>query len=445
MTDAPQEPTPNPTYYTSATPPPPVSAEPYSQAAPTPPKPDSPKRSASAGMIAAIAVAALVGGVSGAGVSLWAVNSDSSTVSGSDASPTSITVNDSEDATTITAVAAKASPSVVTISVTGTDSAGTGSGVVLSEDGYVLTNTHVVTLDGETSSAAINVETNDGRLLTATLVGTDPVDDLAVIKIDNVDNMIAAEFADSSKLNVGDTAIAIGAPLGLAGTVTNGIVSALNRSITVASAAAPEENSGEDTAPNPDSTSPFDFWNFDNAPGNNTAPAASSTISLSVIQTDAAINPGNSGGALLDADGKVIGINVAIASAGGDATSGSIGVGFAIPSNIAERIAKEIIADGTASHGLLGANVDVVSAETAPDATTVGALITKLTSGGAAEAAGLKPGDIVTKVNDIPITSPTDLTAQVRALAGGSKAEITYVRDGNAAKVTATLGELPAD
>ena len=445
MTDAPHEPTPTPSYYTSATPPPPVSAEPYPPAAPTPPKPESPKRSASVGMIAAIAVAALVGGVSGAGVSLWAVNSNSSSVSGADASPTSITVNDSEDATTITAVAAKASPSVVTISVTGADSSGTGSGVVLSEDGYVLTNTHVVTLDGDTGTASINVETNDGRLLTATLVGTDPVDDLAVIKIDDVDNLIPAEWADSSKLNVGDTAIAIGAPLGLAGTVTNGIVSALNRSITVASSAAPEENSGEDTAPNPDSTSPFDFWNFDNAPGEDAATPASSTISLSVIQTDAAINPGNSGGALLDAEGKVIGINVAIASAGGDSTSGSIGVGFAIPSNIAERIANEIIETGSASHGLLGANVDVVSAETAPAATTVGALITKLTSGGAAEAAGLQAGDIVTKVNGIPITNPTDLTAQIRALAGGSDAEITYIRDGKAAEVTATLGELPAE
>ena len=446
MTDAPHEPNPAPVpapvYYTSATPPPPVAPEtsPYTTPAP---KQESPKRSASVGIIAALAVGALVGGISGAGVSLWAVNANSSSVSGGNANPTTITVNDADDATTITAVAATASPSVVTISASSGDTAGTGSGVVLSEDGYVLTNTHVVTLDGAAATANIEVEMADGRLMTATLVGTDPIVDLAVIKIDDVTDLVPLEFADSSKLNVGDTAIAIGAPLGLAGTVTNGIVSALNRSITVASSAVPE-TSGDtgDNGSEPDTESPFDFWNFD-IPGNEDAPTtATSTISLPVIQTDAAINPGNSGGALLDSDGKVIGINVAIASAGGSSAAGSIGVGFAVPSNLAKRVSGEIIASGSASHGLLGANVADVTLASNPDTTTVGASIQEVTSGGAAEAAGLKSGDIVTKFNGVPITDRTDLTAQVRMLAGGDSAEIVYVRNGDASSATVTVGEL---
>ena len=258
-----------------------------------------------------------------------------------------VNVNDADDATLITAVAAKASPSVVTISVSASAGGGTGSGVILSEDGYVLTNTHVVTLDGAVADPDIQVATNDGRLYDATIVGTDPISDLAVIKLDGATDLQPAEFADSDELNVGDTAIAIGAPLGLAGTVTNGIVSALNRSITIASSAAPEESDGtEEETPTPES--PFDFWQFDVPGQEQGTPSASSTISLSVVQTDAAINPGNSGGALLDSDGNVIGINVAIASAGSSSgQSGSIGVGFAIPSNLAQRVADELIANGS--------------------------------------------------------------------------------------------------
>jgi putative serine protease PepD len=442
MTDAPHEPTPAPVYYTSATPPPPVGPDGSDGSDSTvPPKPEAPKRSASVGIIAALAVGALVGGVSGAGVSLWAVDANSSRVSDSNATPASITVNNAEDATLVTAVAAQASPSVVTISVTASNSAGSGSGVVINDDGYILTNTHVVTLDGAAASSVIQVETSDGRLLNAELVGTDPIVDLAVIKVDEAAELPAVDFADSSELNVGDTAIAIGAPLGLSGTVTNGIVSALNRSITVASSAVPDDASGDETTPNGES--PFDFWNFD-VPGEDGAetPQATSTISLSVIQTDAAINPGNSGGALLDAEGDVIGINVAIASAGGSSAAGSIGVGFAVPSNLAKRVAAEIIADGAATHGLLGAGVSDVSLESQPDATTLGANIESISADGAAEEAGLRVGDIVTRFNDIPITSSTDLTAQVRSLAGGATAEVTYVRDGDASTAEVTLGTL---
>jgi putative serine protease PepD len=402
----------------------------------------TPKRNAPVGVIAALAVGALVGGASGAGVTLWATSLNAETPAVSSGTPTTITVNDAADATQITAVAAQASPSVVTISVTSDSAGGTGSGVVLSEDGYILTNAHVVTLDGAVSNPTIKVQTNDGRLLDATVVGVDSIYDLAVIKVDGVTDLQPATFADSSELNVGDTAIAIGAPLGLAGTVTNGIVSALNRSITVASSAVPEEDDA--TEESPDSETPFDFWNFDLGDEQQQQSSTSSTISLAVIQTDAAINPGNSGGALLNSDAEVIGINVAIASAGSSSSqSGSIGVGFAIPSNIAQRVAEELIETGTATHGLLGASVmDVTEDPDQPDAEVVGASIVELTSGGAAESAGLRVGDIVTGFNGLPITGKTDLTAQVRAVAAGDEVTITYVRDGEAATVDVLLGTL---
>jgi len=354
-------------------------------------------------------------------------------------------VNNPDNATTVTAVAASASPSVVTISATSSDAGGTGSGVVLSKDGYVLTNTHVVTLDGATGDANIKVQTNDGRLFSAKVIGTDPISDLAVIKVEGVTDLQPADFADSSKLNVGDTAIAIGAPLGLSGTVTDGIVSAINRSITIASSAAPADP--EDSSPTPDQSSPFDFYIPGQGDQGQSAPTTSaSTISLAVIQTDAAINPGNSGGALLNADGKVIGINVAIASAGGTSAasqSGSIGVGFAIPANLAERVAKEIIENGAATHGLLGATIaDVTEDSAQADSATVGASIQEVTAGGAAASAGLKAGDIITGIDGLPVTGKTDLTAQVRALAGGAKTTISYVRNGKSANVDLTLGTL---
>ena len=410
--------------------------------------PKEPRRKGSVALVAALALGALVGGASGAGVTALIMSGQGGgiPVSQSDG-PSNVVVNNSESVNQITAVAAKASPSVVTISVASGQAGGTGSGVILSEDGYVLTNTHVVTLDGAVADARIQVTANDGKLYKATLVGTDPVSDLAVIKLTDASGLEPINWADSSRLNVGDTAIALGAPLGLAGTVTNGIVSALNRSITVASSAAPEtpEQNGQDDGQD-DGQNPFDFWNFDipNEDGTPKPQAGQSagSISLAVIQTDAAINPGNSGGALLNGKGELIGINVAIANAGGNAApaAGSIGGGFAIPSNLAQRISKELIADGKATHGLLGASV--TGATNDADSTTVGALINEVSAGGAAEKAGLQKGDIVTNFNDVPITDANDLTAQVRALAAGAKADLTYVRDGKSVTVSVTLGEL---
>jgi putative serine protease PepD len=408
------------------------------------------KRRGTLPIVAALIAGALIGGASSAGVAAIITNSDNTTQTASTTTPQNVVVNDTTSVNEITAVAAKASPSVVTISVTADTSAGTGSGIVLSKDGYILTNTHVVTLDGSASTVKIQVETSDGKLYDAELVGTDPVSDLAVIKLKDASGLTPLDFADSSKLNVGDSAIAIGAPLGLAGTVTNGIVSALNRSIQVASSAAPD--STDDSQQTPDGQDGqngqgFDFWNFD-MPGQDgqqqTQTQATSTISLPVIQTDAAINPGNSGGALLNSKGQLIGINVAIASAGSTSDgsqSGSIGVGFAIPSNLAKRVADEIINDGKASHGMLGASVQDA---TSSDAGVVGALIKEVVSGGAAEAAGLKAGDIVTNFNGVPISNATDLTAQVRFLPASDKADLSYVRDGKTVTTSVTLGEYSA-
>ncbi|MEO7123642.1 MAG: trypsin-like peptidase domain-containing protein [Lacisediminihabitans sp.] len=425
-----------------------------SWATPTPTPAASPKRSRAVGLVAALAVGALVGGVSGAGVYAFATGGGQNvqTTSSTAVKPANITVNDRDNATLITKVAAEATPSVVTINVTGTSSAGTGSGVILSKDGYILTNTHVVTLDGEVANAKVKVETSDGHLYSAKVVGTDPISDLAVVKIDGVNDLPPLQFADSSKLNVGDSAIAIGAPLALSNTVTNGIVSALNRSITIASSAVPDSSSssngddGSNGKNNGNSNGPFDFWQFGTPKGTQPDTTAQSSIALAVIQTDAAINPGNSGGALLDSDGRVIGINVAIASAGSGgagSASGSIGVGFAIPANFAKRIANEIISTGKATHGLLGASVaDVGDSQTVTNSTIVGASIEDLTSGGAAAAAGLQKGDIVTSFAGVPISGKTDLTAQVRVLAAGAKTQLNYVRNGKTYTANVTLGTL---
>jgi len=408
------------------------------------------KRSSRVTLVAALAAAALIGGVVGGGISAIAVSSNQNSSSTATNSPAAqnITVNDTKSVNVVTAVAAKVEPSVVTISVTGSSEAGTGSGVILSDDGYVLTNTHVVTLDGETASGKIQVTTSDGHIYDATVVGTDPIVDLAVIKLKDASGLQPASFANSSKLNVGETAIAIGAPLGLSNTVTDGIVSSLNRSITIASSAVPDSSSSDSSDGNDNGqggSGPFDFWQFNNGQGDTQqqSTAATATISLPVIQTDAAINPGNSGGALLNSDGKVIGINVAIASAGsgttGGSQAGSIGVGFAIPSNLAERVANEIIKDGKATHGLLGAGVKDA---TSTAGSTTGALLQSVTAGGAAADAGLKEGDVITEFNGVKITGATDLTAQVRFLAAGASTSLTYVRDGKSSTVDVTLGAL---
>lgn len=400
----------------------------------------APKKSSGAGKVVGLIVAAaIVGGAAGLGGAYAGVTWFAPVSASPAAGPSTVTVNDTDSVNQTTAIAAKVVPSVVTIEATGSSAAGTGSGVVLTEDGYVVTNTHVVTLDGATGDATIRVTTSDGRVYDAEVVGTDPTYDLAVIKLKDAEDLTPIEIADSSKLNVGDTTVAVGAPLGLANSVTEGIVSALNRSISIASSAAPD--SGGDSQDEQDQNSQEGPFRFDFGQGDQQSTATES-ISISVIQTDAAINPGNSGGALVDSDGKLIGINVAIATAGGSSSdgSGSIGVGFSIPSDIVKRITGEIIDNGEATHGLLGANVK--AAASVEGSTITGAYIDAVTDGGAAAAAGLQKGDIVTAFNGVPVTDATDLTAQVRAAAAGSDAEVTYVRDGKTQTVQVTLGSL---
>ncbi|MGB4136046.1 MAG: trypsin-like peptidase domain-containing protein [Microbacterium sp.] len=388
-----------------------------------------------------LVAAALVGGVAGVGGAvLWNQNAPQA-ISNTASGPQTVTVNNPGSVNETTAIAAKALPSVVTIEVAGGNEAGSGSGVILSKDGYVLTNTHVVTLGGAVSDPTIRVSTSDGRIYSATVVGTDPIYDLAVIKLKDASDLTPMEFADSSKLNVGDTVVALGAPLGLSNSVTTGIVSALNRSVQIASSAAPKGGQ-QDQQNNGDGNGQGGPFQFD-IPGQSAPQQASGTISIAAIQTDAAINPGNSGGALVNSKGDLIGINVAIATAGGSSSgseSGSIGVGFSIPGNIAKRVSEQLIKDGQATHGLLGATVRDASAS--ESATVAGASIESVSDGGAAAAAGLQKGDVVTEFDGVPITSASDLTAQVRALAGGSDAKLSYVRDGKTYEAQVTLGTL---
>ncbi|MGM1017669.1 MAG: trypsin-like peptidase domain-containing protein [Actinomycetota bacterium] len=387
---------------------------------------------------ALIVAAALVGGAAGLGGSYLGATLWPQPISSNSSGPGAVTVNNPGSVNETAAIATKVLPSVVTIDVAGASEGGSGSGVVLSDDGYVLTNTHVVTLGGAAADAAIRVTTSDGKIYDATMVGTDPIYDLAVIKIEDAEGLTPIDFADSSALNVGSTAVAVGAPLGLSNSVTTGIVSALNRSIEIASSAVPDtaDQDPQEDGEQPDGEGgPFQF----DIPGMGQQ-SATETISIAVIQTDAAINPGNSGGALVDSEGNLIGINVAIATAGNSEESGSIGVGFAIPSNVAERIADEIIENGEATHGLLGASVRDASSVEGSD--VAGAFIVEAVDGGAAEDAGLRADDVVTNFNGVPITGASDLTAQVRAAAAGSTATITYERDGSSYEVEVTLGAL---
>lgn len=376
------------------------------------------------GAVAILVVGSLLGGVAGASFAVWQLTSDGLVTAGV-SSPQTVTVNQVDDATLISAVAAQAMPSVVTLEVAGMGAAGSGSGVIISPEGHIITNAHVVSVGGSETNPRIRVATTDGRLWPGDVVGTDPLSDIAVIKIDTGQTLTPIALGDSDALNVGDQTVAIGAPLGLSNTVTNGIVSALNRSITVGSSETPE-----------DGPNLFDFDLPFGQSGN------LGTVSLPVIQTDASINPGNSGGALLNTKGELIGINVAIASNQvGSQGAGSIGLGFSIPSNYAMRVANELIASGNASHGLLGATVTDAAFD--DDASVSGAAIDSVSPGGAAAAAGLRAGDIVTRFNGLPITNRIDLTAQVRTVPGGTETSLTYVRGGQSYTVRVTLDELP--
>lgn len=371
------------------------------------------KKKASLGVLGTVVIASLVSGVVGGviGVGGYMLST----------APAAVVVNNTESVNWVTGASSKALPSVVTISVSSANEGGSGSGVFLSADGYILTNAHVVTLSGASANPKVTVKTLDGKIYPADIVGTDPNNDLAVIKISAAGAFTPIEWADSSKVNVGDSVVALGAPLGLENSVTTGVISALNRTIQVASSDTNEDGSS------------LQWWN-----GTGAAP-----VSLRVLQTDAAINPGNSGGALVNSQGQLIGINVAIATAGATSASsqsGSIGVGFAITSNIAKRIAAELMKDGKASHALLGAMVGNAGQET--DGFSSGALVGELTPGGPGEKAGLKVGDIVTSFNGYKIDTAADLTAAVRAEPAGATATLEVTRGGETITITVVLGDL---
>ncbi|WP_449281586.1 trypsin-like peptidase domain-containing protein [Leucobacter sp.] len=421
-------------------------------AAPVQSGPAQPK-SRTGALLAGLAIGALLGGVVGGGVAaVVASNVTPQTVAqgGSGA----ITLNNPENATAISGVAAVATPSVVTLEVSSGSTGGSGSGVIYREDGYIITNAHVVTLDGAaTSGAQIRVKLSDGRILDGDLVGVDPYADLAVVKVD-ADGLSAIQVADSDQLDVGDLTVAIGAPLNLANTVTSGVVSALNRGISVGSPLipqdpTPQEDDGQDNGQGDGQDDGYGFpWDFrfglPNEEGQEQSQqTAGGTVTLPVIQTDASINPGNSGGALLNGSGELIGINVAIASAtSANGTAGSDGLGFAIPANLATRVADEIIAGEQPSHGLLGATVADSTQDTDEDANHAGGLLVDVTRGGAADEAGLRSGDVITAVDGVPAVDGTSVSALIRMHAGGSTITIDYTRGGEAGQTEATLGTL---
>jgi len=301
----------------------------------------------------------------------------------------------------VAGVAAAVLPSVVALRVSGGNGQGTGSGFVIDARGYLLTNNHVVSAAAE--GGTISVVFQDGSQTRATIVGRDPSYDLAVLKAD-VGNRRALVLGDSERTVVGDPVIAIGAPLGLQGTVTTGIVSAKNRPVTA---------------------------------GDQGQPAF-----INAIQTDAAINPGNSGGPLVDASGTVIGINSAIARAPGNSgvTGGNIGLGFAIPSNQARRTAEQLIRTGKSEHPIVGILLD-------RDYAGEGVKVTQtpvdgqppITPGGPAEKAGVRPGDVIVAVNGRPVAEPDELIVAIRSRAVGETITLTIRRDGGEREVRVTL------
>jgi putative serine protease PepD len=308
-------------------------------------------------------------------------------------------------------VARQAEPSVVSITVTGPSGGGQGSGVVIDEQGHVLTNNHVVAAG---TGGQVQVALSDARVFDAEVVGTDPATDLAVIRMDSApDDLTAVQFDDSEELEVGQPVMALGNPLGLSHTVTVGIVSALDRPVTTQ--------------------------------GAGTSPDEPTQVVTNAIQTDAAVNPGNSGGALVDTAGRLVGINSSIATLGASdgGQSGSIGLGFAIPSNQAKWVAQQLINAGRVRHAYLGVSSEdaVVEVDGSPREV---AGITEVVAGTPADKAGVRPGDAVIAVDDEPVASAVSLVAQVRERQPGSEVALTVANgDGDTREVSVVFGTRP--
>jgi putative serine protease PepD len=296
----------------------------------------------------------------------------------------------------IAALAARVIPAVVSISVKASSGSDTGSGFFLDSNGYILTNNHVVR--SAATIGTITVELSNGNKYPAKLIGRDASYDLAVLKID-VTSAPTLQLGNSDNVLVGDAVIAIGSPLGLSGTVTSGIISSKNRAVT-------------------------------------TGDGAGESSFINALQTDAAINPGNSGGPLVDATGAVIGVNSAIATLGYGSQSGSIGLGFAIPINQAKKTADQLIKNGSATYPIMGISVDTRF-------TGTGALISSetngITPGGPASKAGLKVGDVITKIDGKAIENSDELIVAIRSKNIGDRVKIEYQRNNVTRETTVTL------
>ncbi|WP_392671719.1 S1C family serine protease [Streptomyces sp. LN785] len=375
--------------------------------------PDAPRKRRGTGLVAAVAVAALVAGGIGGALGYWAAdrsdsNSSGSTTVAASSNPQAL----KRDPGTVAGVAAGALPSVVTIDAqSGDGEGGTGTGFVYDKEGHILTNNHVVA--SAASSGQLTATFSNGKKYDAEVVGRAEGYDVAVLKLKKAPSgLTPLALGNSDQVAVGDSTIAIGAPFGLSNTVTTGIISAKNRPV------ASGDGSG------------------------------SSNSYMSALQTDASINPGNSGGPLLDARGAVIGINSAIQSTGssGQSQAGSIGLGFAIPINQAKNVAQQLIKTGQPVYPVIGATVTM-------DEKTGGAVISDQGSGGTpavspdgpAAKAGLKGGDVITKFNDQVIDSGPTLIGQIWTHKPGDKVTLTYKRDGKVRTAEVTLGQREGD
>ena len=369
------------------------------------PTPPAPRRRSVIGLVAGAIIIAMSAGMVGGAVGFLVARETSNAVSAEEVAIAPVIDNDEREAAgvdavvdgTVASVAAAVQPAVVELSVEGTQGAGTGSGFVISPDGYIITNNHVA---GVGTEGKITVTFADGTSEKGTLVGANPGFDLAVVKVDRT-NLPTVPLGSSADLRVGEPVVAIGSPLGLSGTVTSGIISALNRPVTAG-------GQGE-------------------------------TAFINAIQTDAAINPGNSGGPLVNMQGEVIGVNSAIATMGtltGEA--GSIGLGFAIPVDVAKRISNEIIETGTSTTPVIGVQLDMTYSGD-------GAKIVTVTDGGPSQAAGVEVGDVVMKVDGSPVTDATALIVAIRSHAPGDTVTLTVDRDGKTVTIPVTLEAMKSE
>jgi putative serine protease PepD len=309
----------------------------------------------------------------------------------------------------VTQVADDVLPSVVTISSSGAGGNGTGSGEVINTGGDILTNNHVIA--NAATGGSISVLFSDGNTETATIVGRDPLTDLAVIKAPPPKGLKPIKFGSSESVDVGQPVVVLGAPLGLSGTVTSGIVSALNRTVQV-----PAEND-------------------------------SSALLVSAVQTDAAINPGNSGGAMVNCSGDLIGVpsaGASVPSSSGESSGGSIGLGFAIPVDLAKTISTELIDTGHVTHAFFGVQTEPILAQAAQQGgVPEGLYVAGVTGGGPAAAAGLRTGDVITKIDGKAATSNVQLQELTLTQKPGDQVPLDYWRSGKTTSTTVTLGTEP--